>query len=166
MGVVAILANPANRGAARLCEDAARWLHMRGHEVRSLLCEPPKRKEEEGGADVVSGASLEGVDLALSLGGDGTFLRMVPLAHAFDVPLLGVNFGHLGYLLPVQPAGVEAALERALSGDVELEERAVLKVRVEGEAPIGDARPEADQGELLALNELVIERSYPGHTVR
>ena len=41
---------------------------------------------------------LAGTTVAVSLGGDGTFLRVVRLAWAEDVPVLGVNFGRLGYL--------------------------------------------------------------------
>ena len=47
--------------------------------------------------------ALVGCDLAVSLGGDGTFLRLIPLVYTAGVPVLGVNFGRLGFLLEVAP---------------------------------------------------------------
>ena len=46
------------------------------------------------------------------MGGDGTFLRVVRLAWAEDVPVLGVNFGRLGYLPDLVPDQVRVALTR------------------------------------------------------
>ncbi len=175
MARVAIFANPVNDAATRLAKAAASWLDGEGHLVRTLLLGLPDVVEEDGTRRAMTEASLAGVDLAVSLGGDGTFLRMIPLAHAHSVPILGVNFGHLGYLLQVQPPDVETALARALSGDVELEERSVLRVTSDGGQLAVDPfdpggvlseEPEGRMRHWLALNEVVIERTYPGHTVR
>ncbi len=175
MATVAIFANPSNDAAAKLAKDAASWLHAEGHGVRTLLLGLPDVVEEDGAERPVADVNLAGVDLAVSLGGDGTFLRMIPLAHAAGVPILGVNFGHLGYLLQVQPPDVETALARALSGDIVLEERSVLTVTSDGgqiavdENNPGLALSDEPEGRVrhwLALNEVVIERTYPGHTVR
>ncbi|MGH8995119.1 MAG: NAD(+)/NADH kinase [Acidimicrobiales bacterium] len=175
MATVAILANPDNAAAATLADDAARWLDAAGHRVRTLLLRPPDQVEEDGVAGPLADAKLAGADLAVSLGGDGTFLRMVPLAHASGVPILGVNFGHLGYLLQVEPPDVETALARALAGDVVIEERALLEVASDGgHIPVNERdpsvllteEPEGFPRQWLALNEVVVERTYPGHTVR
>ncbi len=175
MATVALLANPANDAAAKLAEDAAAWLHAEGHRVRTLLLQLPDTVVEDGTVTPLSSVRLSGADLAVSLGGDGTFLRLIPLAHASGAPILGVNFGHLGYLLQVQPPDLEAALGRALDGDVVLQERAVLEVRTDGgQIPVDERDPsvllaEGAEGTVrhwLALNEVVVERTYPGHTVR
>ncbi|MBQ7222537.1 MAG: NAD(+)/NADH kinase, partial [Bacteroidales bacterium] len=42
--------------------------------------------------------SLKGVDMVLSIGGDGTFLRLITAMRGSDVPVAGINFGHLGFL--------------------------------------------------------------------
>jgi NAD+ kinase len=120
-------------------------------------------------------ADLAGADLAVSLGGDGTFLRLVPLAYAAGIPVLGVNFGRLGYLLEVEPGRFQEALGRALAGDVALEERTVLAVTVKGDlAPApGDDRSLPGDGAgdgwdgrwWVALNEMVTEKTVPGHMV-
>jgi NAD+ kinase len=175
MASVAIFANPANDAAAKLAKDAASWLHAEGHTVRTLLLRLPDVVDEDGSERPLGEITLEGADLAVSLGGDGTFLRMIPLAHASGVPILGVNFGHLGYLLQVQPPDVETALARALSGDVVVEDRSALTVTSDGRqiavdetdpAVVVGEEPEGRVREWLALNEVVIERTYPGHTVR
>ena len=175
MATVAILANPTNEAATKLADNAAGWLQAAGHRVRMLLLRPPDQVEEDGTTGPLSAVSLAGADLAVSLGGDGTFLRMIPLAHTSGVPILGVNFGHLGYLLQVEPPDLETALARALSGDVVLEERWALTVTSDGgQIPVDEQDPsivlaEGAEGTVrqwLALNEVVVERTYPGHTVR
>jgi NAD+ kinase len=175
MATVAILANPANQAATRLAAETADWLGPRGHRVRTLLLEVPDRVREDQRTKELTEVHLEGVDLAVSLGGDGTFLRMIPLAHAAGVPILGVNFGHLGYLLQVAPGDLQRAIERALAGDAVVEERAVLTITSDGgQIPVDERNPSAVLAEgpedvvrhWLALNEVVVERTYPGHTVR
>ena len=139
-----------------LAIDAIDWLTSRGHEVR-LSNEQAKAvgRDELG----VPEAQLPaGLDLMVSLGGDGTMLRAVDLAAADEVPVLGINLGRLGYLTEVEPAGLRMALKRFLAGSYSIEERlrlAVVVHRVDGE-------PER----LTALNEVVIEKSEMGHTVR
>jgi NAD+ kinase len=95
----------------------------------------------------------DGVDLAVSLGGDGTMLRTVALVAAAGVPVLGVNVGHLGYLTEVEAGDARPALERFLRGDYGIEERMTLAVE------IGDVVHHA-------LNEMVLEKTLSGHTIR
>lgn len=70
-------------------------------------------------------------ELALSLGGDGTFLRTAQWAAPFDVPILGVNAGHLGYLADFTP---ETFLGSQLD-DVVIEPRMMLKVECSAQLP-------------------------------
>jgi NAD+ kinase len=90
---------------------------------------------------------------AISLGGDGTMLRAVQLTARDRVPVMGVNVGLLGYLAETDPEGYDAALTRVVDGHYVLEERMML------EASVGVQR-------FLALNEAVVEKLEPGHTVR
>ena len=62
------------------------------------------------------------------MGGDGTFLRVVRLAWAEDVPVLGVNFGRLGYLPDLVPDQVRVALTRVFEGKAVIEARCALEV--------------------------------------
>jgi len=92
----------------------------------------------------------DGLDLVVSLGGDGTMLHAVGLLHGADVKILGVNFGDLGYLTVVDPHDLDWAVERALGGDHGIEERMLVR------GMIGDLA-------LDALNDIVVERA-PGET--
>ncbi len=92
------------------------------------------------------------VDVLLSLGGDGTMLRAVPVAARNDVPILGVNAGHLGYLTEVDPSQLEGALDAWRSGGMTEQERMLLEVRIGDDAH-------------YALNEVVVERAESGHSV-
>jgi NAD+ kinase len=90
---------------------------------------------------------------AISLGGDGTMLRTVQLTARTGVPVIGVNVGLLGYLAEVDPEGYDNAIDRVVAGDYKIEERMMI------EAVLGDRN-------WLALNEAVVEKLEPGHTVR
>lgn len=99
-----------------------------------------------------------GLDLAVSLGGDGTMLRTIDLVGRHGVPVLGVNVGHLGYLSEVEPDMLDDALDRFLAGDHLLEQRMLLEVSL----AVGG---EASQVVRYAMNEAVV-RSAGSHVVR
>jgi len=148
MAKIALVVHPDRPEAKTLASRASAWLESRGHEV---LLAPP---DEEAAPRL-----LHGTDLAVSLGGDGTMLRTVNLAWAEEVPVLGVNLGHLGYLTEVEPAGLEEALDRFLSGSYSVEDRMMLEVAWSGPSLDGESS-------CLALNEAVVEKTVPGHTIR
>ena len=173
MAVVGILLHHERDQAAELARDAASWLTERGHEVRMPLRDAGIAGLPDLG--VAEDVFARGVDLALSLGGDGTMLRTVDLVAADGVPVVGVNVGQLGYLTEVEPPGLRMALKRFLAGSYEVEERMLLRVAVETASALDDrALPEAsvarrrrgDPSTYLALNEAVLEKTPMGHTVR
>jgi NAD+ kinase len=143
---IAFYVHPHRPEAAALAERASAWLTGRGHEVVAALAPDGT-------------VSVDGADLLVSLGGDGTLLRAVDSALATSVPVLGVNLGLLGYLTEIEPAGLEDALARFLEGRYEVEERMTLAVAVRG--PDGTVA-----AEVCALNEATVEKTVPGHTVR
>jgi NAD+ kinase len=170
VATVSILVNPVREDARRLIADAVPWLERRGHQARVLELSGADRAGGRVPAGDLDGADLSGADLAVSVGGDGTFLRLVPLAYAAGIPVLGVNFGRLGYLLEVEPGRFHEALERALAGEAAIEERTVLAVTVAGQLTpaAGDDRslPDEHGGRWwVALNEMVTEKTVPGHMV-
>lgn len=172
---VAVLVNLARPDAWAIAQETVEWLGAQGHDTQLFRLAPASRAEGRVPAGDLEGADIAGFDLALSLGGDGTFLRLVPLAYAAGVPVLGVNFGRLGYLLPVQPSGLRPVLERTLAGQCPIEERILLAVTVTGSlTPAnGDDRSLPGDGVLcaegerwwVALNEMVTEKTVPGHMV-
>ncbi len=107
---------------------------------------------------------LPGSDLIITLGGDGTMLRAARLGAAFDVPMLGVKLGRLGFLAEVMPHHWEDPLERMLQGDYWVEERLMLRVRVERTGPNGRDRHALCQYD--ALNDVVLSRGSLARIVR
>ncbi|HEV3401598.1 MAG TPA: NAD(+)/NADH kinase [Acidimicrobiales bacterium] len=163
MATVALVLNTGRRRAVELAHQAADWLTAHDHEVRV--------PEEDASASGLAKYGCPpdevgpGADVAVSLGGDGTILRTVSLVACHEVPVLGVNVGRLGYLAHVEPDALIEAMARVVAGDVVLEERLLLCVRVTA-APGSPAADEGLQPEpLLALNEAVVEKASAGQVV-
>jgi NAD+ kinase len=152
MASIGFVAHRQREGAVSLAKETARWLESEGHEAWLL-----------GDSSSGSAAERDGkaLDLAVSLGGDGTMLRAVDMVSPDGVPVLGVNLGHLGYLTAVEPDDLRDALQRFLAGDYQLEARMTLDVSVTENG--GGSRAVLHRS---ALNDLVIQRSTGGHTVR
>jgi NAD+ kinase len=112
------------------------------------------------GARFVDGAELpDDLELLLVLGGDGTLLRGAALVADRKIPILGINLGNLGFLTSCAPHDATSAIERALAGELPLEERLRLRcdvVRGSGERSTRFACNDAvlSQGALARLIEL------------
>lgn len=91
-----------------------------------------------------------GCELVLVLGGDGTFLRAASYAHAQDIPVLGINLGHVGFLAEGEASSLEKVVGQVIDRSYRVVDRMTLDVAVIG-----------DGGEVLgrswALNECSIE---------
>jgi NAD+ kinase len=72
----------------------------------------------------------ETADFAIVLGGDGTLLRACKKLYLLNIPMLGINFGHLGYLTECNPDMATFAIEQILKGEYALDERIMLKGEV------------------------------------
>ena len=72
-------------------------------------------------------------DLAIALGGDGTILRSLGHLLGSDVPVIGVNFGRVGFLAAIEPDGLERNLRRVLAGEYVVLELPTLEVQLDGE---------------------------------
>lgn len=95
--------------------------------------------------------ALPTLDLLLTLGGDGTLLRGARLVAPYGIPVLGVNFGHLGFLTSVAPEEMDDALGLVFAGEARLDERIILDVRAE-------AADGTHRASYLALNDAVLHR--------
>lgn len=87
-------------------------------------------------------------DAILAIGGDGTFLRANQIALRFDLPLLGVNLGTVGFLSEVEWDQLGAAFARLSEGQYTIENRLLLEARI-------------GEKSFLALNDIVLSRG--GH---
>jgi NAD+ kinase len=131
-------------GAVEAARSLVEWLRGRDVRTRCLPGEIPTADEEHE-----ANGFGQGLDLMLSVGGDGTLLRAARLANEADVPLLGIKVGRLGFLTEVEPAQAEALLSEILEGRMVIEERMAIVARPT-DAPWDE--PE------WALNEVMVEK--------
>ena len=156
MATVALVPHHVRPEALAVARSAIAWLEERSHEVRVP-------EEDAASPDLHRFACpaeklTADLDLVVSLGGDGTMLHAVDLVAGSDVPVLGVNIGHLGYLTTeVEPDELAGALERFLAGRHRVENRMALEVEVRRAGGVGIQ---------TCLNEAVLEKTVSGHTVR
>ena len=81
--------------------------------------------------------ALEGrmaeADMAISVGGDGTFLSTAAKVGKWQIPILGINTGHLGFLADVSPENIDESLESLVNQQFTVENRSVIAIEKEGE---------------------------------
>jgi NAD+ kinase len=129
------------------------WLASRGHETVFETATAALMPALAGRRVADKPALVAGVDLLVVLGGDGTLLSVADSAAAadVDVPILGVNFGSLGFLTEATLPELYPSLESALSGAARVEARMMLRATtLRG----GTALPDH-----LALNDVVITKA-------
>ena len=140
----------------------AGWSLANGHSCVVSEGDHPVLSAALGGMSVEADDFLEGIDVLVSIGGDGTMLRSVRTLGGRPVPVIGVNVGVLGYLASVEQDSAVAALQRFLNGtpgvDHWLDDRMLLRLQTWSDG--------AYLGERLALNEIVVDKRESGHTVR
>lgn len=147
MKIIGIIVNTSKPKAAIIAIEVKDWLESK--RITSLIPD-----EQASDLSISSeGYTQEQVasmsDALIVLGGDGTILRAAHIPHVDNVPILGINLGHLGYLTEVALDELYPALNNLLSGDYEIEERMMLQVEA------------YQNGEMkmrgFALNDLVIK---------
>ena len=129
------------------------WLASRGHETVFETATAALIPEAAGRCVADKPALVTMVDLLLVLGGDGTLLSVADCAATANVsvPILGVNFGGLGFLTEATLPELYPSLEAALAGAVRVEERMMLRATtIRG----SETRPDH-----LALNDVVITKA-------
>lgn len=149
--VIAIFGNTLRSETLREVNHIIEFLQQ--HEVTIVLSQELRHillnREYPSVEDYIA-HSDNSIDFALSVGGDGTFLTTASLVGHLDIPILGVNCGHLGYLAEVQTDNIDAILTQLLSNSYTIEQRRMLEVTCSQEGKI--ASP-------FALNEVAVLKS-------
>ncbi len=115
---IAVAANPQSSQTLAKAQEVADFLSARGVEtVYGSLDDPLLRQEVEA----------RRVDLLIALGGDGTMLRSGHLCAPVDIPILGINMGHFGFLTEIQRGEWRDILPQLLTQAVWFENRMMLK---------------------------------------
>jgi NAD+ kinase len=86
------------------------------------------------------------IDFIISMGGDGTILRIAHRYQSLDVPILGINLGHLGFMADVPLTDIYPSLQDLLNGAYKIHERLIIH----GQSPNGDS--------CFAVNDIVVHR--------
>lgn len=106
------------------------------------------------------GEPVDGCDYLFSIGGDGTLLSSVQFVRSGNPgafpPVLGINFGHLGFLTTVGKENLHGMLDELLEGRFSLEERTLLQLQ----PPTADRRPQ------FSLNEVFVHRTEEASLLR
>ncbi len=124
---------------------------LRPVRLRSDAAEAPDLLASAPGALVVSELSeAMPVEICMVLGGDGSILRAADVVRGFDIPLLGVNLGHVGFLAESERADLAATVRTVADREYTAEDRMALEIAVyEGERAVHRS---------WALNEAAIEK--------
>jgi len=121
-------------------------LHESLHPVLNQINADLQSRRKNTRIELISGNDFS-ADLALSIGGDGTFLNTASLIGAKPIPILGINIGRLGFLADVADDEILKALDSVLKKDYIIEERSLLHIQA------------SDNSELdypFALNEVAV----------
>ena len=105
---------------------------------------------EISGIKNVKISDLPEIEVGIVLGGDGTTLRAAEVAHLSQVPLLGVNLGHVGFLSEVEESNITDVISAVLEKSYVIDPRITLKYEVSRNGKIVDSG--------WALNEVTVER--------
>jgi len=141
-------------------------LYQPERQASSILAQEAQELLRGASVDVWQGAAQDDaglaavasdLDILMTLGGDGTIVRASRAVAAYDVPILGVNLGRLGFLAEVEPANLAQAVRALLERRYFVEERMMLNVEL------------LRQGERLvqaeAINDAVVARGLASRTV-
>ena len=126
---IAIFANPLRSETLRELKRVLEYMQQRDVKVvlsHELHQEPFGR--DYASVDEYTENSDERIDFAISIGGDGTFLTTASLIGHLDVPILGINCGHLGFLAEVQTTNTEEILEQLINHQYTIEKRSMLEI--------------------------------------
>lgn len=136
--------------AVAIARDLVPWLLARGAEA---IVPAEHAGVAPGVKDVPPEELAASIDVLVVLGGDGTLLHGAALVGEAGVPILGVNLGRLGFLVPFDPGAAREAIAGALRGELPVEERMRLRVLLH---PAAAGGPPIEK---FALNDAVISQS-------
>jgi len=144
-----LVVHPDRENAAELAAVVVAAAKSHGLEVEA-------RPED---ADRVPGAArcrdgFTACDAVIAVGGDGTMLEAVRIALGADLPILGVNAGHVGFLAEVDPSLIDDAIGALVAGDYRESHRMTLTAHL------------PDGSVVTGLNDVVAEKTVSQHTVR
>ncbi|MCR9627231.1 NAD(+) kinase [Vibrio antiquarius] len=155
--VIAIIGKPRDQQAIQTHKELYQWLTSEGYKVfiddrlAAILDDIPQ-------SQFASLVELgKNADLAIVVGGDGNMLGAARILSRFDVPVIGVNRGNLGFLTDLNPDEFQASLQAVIDGEYIEEERFLLEAEVHRHGQI--------KSHNAALNEAVLHPGQIAHMI-
>jgi len=145
---VGVIVKPNHPEAWRTACELSEWLEKHGIK---LVGKPLSQEEHCEIEELPPEEFSSGVDLVVVLGGDGTMISAARLIGDKEIPVLGINYGSLGYLTDFRIEEMFPALEAVLAGNYTLDRRVTLDVQV--------LRGEEVATENVVLNDAVINKA-------
>lgn len=100
--------------------------------------------------NVSAAGELDGLDILIVLGGDGTILNLASECARRGIKIIGINYGHVGFLAEFEPEKLDEAVKLVCEGNYSTQSRSMLEII-------------CGENKFLALNELVIQRNTSGN---
>ena len=127
--VIAVFGNTLRPDTISEVKHIVEFLQLRG--ITVVLS--PELRHDVFSRDIPSvedyvATTGETIDFAISVGGDGTFLTTASMVGHLNIPILGINCGHLGYLAEVQTDDVDYVLDQLINNQYTIEKRCMLEV--------------------------------------
>ena len=149
---VLLVPNYAREAAKKAAVHLAHWLEREGVAVQWAPDQKLFPNEP---------VKTDGVNLVVSLGGDGTLLRAAGIVGYQEIPMLGLSYGHLGFLTSGGPDNLLETVASALAGEMHVSHRATLDVKASFTAPDGSELTEHH----FALNDMYLTHGVSGDMI-
>lgn len=155
MKTIAIFYQGRKQDSSKFADQIVPTLQKQGHTVHAIDIQREGHESEPGNDHPL----FQGCDLILVLGGDGTIVHAARMCASTGIPIVGVNFGRVGFLTEMEPDELLNDLDYYLDGDksVWIDERTMLQAILE---------QDGQHEEFLALNDIVIARGTWPRVVR
>ncbi|WP_260259641.1 NAD(+) kinase [Vibrio intestinalis] len=155
--VIAIIGKPRDQQAIQTHKELYLWLTEQGYQVfiDDRLSEILSDVPEEHFASLIQLGKI--ADLAIVVGGDGNMLGAARVLSRFDISVIGVNRGNLGFLTDLDPDDFQTSLKDVLAGEFIEEERFLLEAEIHRHKQI--------KSHNTALNEAVLHPGQVAHMI-
>lgn len=140
--IIALFPNEKKKQSFELSIRIREFLEERGVQVVA-----EEGKAEKIGARLIHEVDPKKIRFLISMGGDGTLLRISHRYSHLDAPILGINLGHLGFMADVPAEDIFPSLTDLLNGAYTVDQRLVIEASKEGET------------KLQAVNDIVLHRA-------
>jgi NAD+ kinase len=148
---VLVVAHTGREAAVRSARFVVDRLAAAGLAVRVLPGEAAELASPAAQIAATPAAAVDGAELVVVIGGDGTLLRAAELARPAGLPLLGVNLGHVGFLAEADPEDLAEVVDQVAAGRCLVEQRMTIDVTVRANGSVTDTT--------WALNEATVEKT-------